>query len=1001
MNRLVLNASDYVRPLYVGNFIRNNEHKQFLWILPDHANLSEVSSFVRCFVPHLKIIAIPELDTSYDDIIKPDKSICYKRIQAANAIIKDTLPKLVLASEPVISGETIAPKTLEESTLQITENSKIDDIANILTELGYERLNEVNSRGEFAIRGDIIDVFCDKPYRISLFGTTVERIREFTTSSQLSSGSDIKQITIIPMRENVGELDSVLSLFNNGYVVFKDVTFDLKLTQDETLNFSELSDIASEDKKIVLKHKEIYISSSKNPIETVKELADTDTKKVLITAQSETLAKRLSYILNIPVCGSFNHVHKKGICLLSCKQSFETETFRVISGSQIFHEEHKRRNVRVNKENLLKNVSSLLEGDYVVHIHHGIGQFKKLSPLRISGKLHDFIEIIYAEGEKLFVPVENINLLSRYSAETSPARLDKLGSSAWQRRKNSIKSKITELAGELIRTAALRKNTTVAPPEFDQDEFDAFCNNFPYVETRDQERAVREILDDFTSGNLMDRLICGDVGFGKTEIAMRAAFIVSRTKQVCIISPTTILCRQHYESFVTRFSGFNTRIVELSRNTSGKAIKDEIENGTAQIIVATHAAFKQNFHNLGLLIIDEEQHFGVKQKESIKSEKKDVHILTLSATPIPRTLQLAVSGIREISIISTPPVERMPSRVLVTEADGKIIREAILREIQRGGQVFYTCPHIADIRSVESILLEHVPEIRYRTLHGQMLPREIERTMLEFKENKFQLLVSTNIIESGIDIRNTNTLIVHNAHMLGLATLYQLKGRIGRSNLQAFAYFTLPVKHKISKNAERRLRVIQNLEKLGAGFSLASYDMDIRGAGNILGEEQSGHIKEIGIELYQKMLKNALEQTSEEEDIRINLNLPVLIPDTYITDSEERISYYQRISSSKTKEELFEVKRELEDRFGIVPKETLNLLYVVDMKNRCRSLGVTGIDMGPSGSIITFSNPTSIDRILEICRESKGLARIKQNNKVLLKNQFGIKEFLSMLAIDK
>ncbi|MEN0002478.1 MAG: DEAD/DEAH box helicase, partial [Pseudomonadota bacterium] len=517
-------------------------------------------------------------------------------------------------------------------------------------------------------------------------------------------------------------------------------------------------------------------------------------------------------------------------------------------------------------------------------------------------------EIHYAGENRLLLPVENIELLSRYGSEASEAQLDRLGGGGWQARKAKLKKRLLDMADQLIRIAAerhMRDAPVMAAPEGLTDEFAA---RFPYEETDDQLSAIASVSNDLGEGKPMDRLVCGDVGFGKTEVALRAAFLaVMSGFQVAVVVPTTLLARQHFKSFVDRFAGLPVNVAHASRLAGAKglaAAKTGAADGSVDIVVGTHALLGQgvDFKNLGLLIVDEEQHFGVKHKERLKELKSDVHVLTLSATPIPRTLQLALTGVRELSLITTPPVDRLAVRTFISPFDGLIIRETLLRERYRGGQSFYVCPRISDLAEVKAFLDESVPELRVAVAHGQMAPGELEDIMNAFYDGKFDVLLSTTIVESGLDIPTANTLIVHRADMFGLAQLYQLRGRVGRSKVRAYALFTLPANKTLTKTAERRLKVLQSLDTLGAGFQLASHDLDIRGSGNLLGEEQSGHIKEVGFELYQQMLEEAVAEVKGVEDRhstewspQINVGTPVMLPESYVGDLALRLQLYRRL----------------------------------------------------------------------------------------------------------
>ncbi len=622
-------------------------------------------------------------------------------------------------------------------------------------------------------------------------------------------------------------------------------------------------------------------------------------------------------------------------------------------------------------EEFLQEVAALEAGDFVVHAEHGIGQYIGLETLEIGGAPHDCLRLVYAGGDKLFVPVENIDVLSRYGSQDSNAQLDRLGGAAWQARKAKVKKRLRDMAEGLIAIAAERELRRTEPLHVPAGVYDEFCARFPYTETEDQLRAIDEVLGDLASGRPMDRLVCGDVGFGKTEVALRAALIaVMQGYQVAVVVPTTLLCRQHFRGFRDRFQGLPIRVEQLSRLVTGKdasEIKKGIASGDVNLVVGTHALLSKQigFDNLGLLIVDEEQHFGVAQKERLKDLRKEVHVLTMTATPIPRTLQMALSGVRELSLIATPPVDRLAVRTFVMPYDGVIVREAILRERYRGGKTFYVCPRVEDLARVHDRLTKLVPEVRVGTAHGRMTPTELEDVMTAFTDGGFDVLLSTNIVESGLDIPSANTIVIHRADMFGLAQLYQLRGRVGRSKTRAYGYLTTHPSKVLNPTAKRRLEVMQTLDNLGAGFSLASHDMDIRGAGNLLGEEQSGHVKEVGIELYQELLREAVEAAKSGEGIEVEeagwtpqiaVGMPVMIPEAYVPDLSVRMSLYRRIATLADEGEIDAFAAELVDRFGSMPKEVENLLKIVAIKRLCRAAGVEKVDAGPKGAILAFRN---------------------------------------------
>ncbi|MGC8524990.1 MAG: transcription-repair coupling factor [Acidibrevibacterium sp.] len=625
---------------------------------------------------------------------------------------------------------------------------------------------------------------------------------------------------------------------------------------------------------------------------------------------------------------------------------------------------------RKRADQFIAEASELAAGDLVVHQDHGIGRYDGLVTLTVSGAPHDCLRLLYDGDDKLFLPVENIELLSRFGSETAGVALDKLGGASWQNRKARAKSRIRDMAGELIRIAAerkLRPADALLPAE---GGFDEFCARFPYAETEDQARAIADVLEDLASGQPMDRLICGDVGFGKTEVALRAAYVAAMAgTQVAVVVPTTLLARQHFRTFSERFQGLPIKLAQLSRMVSAKEahiVREGVANGSVNIVIGTHALLAKsiNFAELGLLIIDEEQHFGVAHKERLKQLKADVHVLTLTATPIPRTLQLALTGVREMSVIATPPVDRLAVRTFIMPFDGVVIREAIQRERFRGGQIFCVVPRIEELGRMAQRLRDIVPEARLAEAHGRLAPSALERVMAEFSDGRYDILLATNIIESGLDMPAVNTLIIYRADLFGLGQLYQLRGRVGRGKQRGYAYLTWPATQTLSAAAEKRLSVMQTLDNLGAGFTLASHDLDIRGAGNLLGEEQSGQIREVGIELYQQMLEDAVaelrsqsgrERESERDwTPNINLGLPVLIPETYVSDLSVRLGLYRRIGALATDAESEALAAELVDRFGPLPAEVENLLQVVALKRACREAGVERLEAGPKGMVLSF-----------------------------------------------
>ncbi|WP_421998733.1 transcription-repair coupling factor [Reyranella sp.] len=735
-------------------------------------------------------------------------------------------------------------------------------------------------------------------------------------------------------------------------------------------------------------------------------------RRVLVAGYTEGSASRLQHLLQehgattpVPV-SDFATVQglpagALGIAVWPVEHGFVLDGLEVIGEEDILGDRLSRpARKRRPAERFIAEASALSEGDLVVHREHGVGRYEGLVTLEIHFARHDCLRLTYDGGDKLFVPVENIDVLSRYGAGEEGATLDRLGGVAWQSRKARLKQRIADMADRLIKIAAERavqRGDTMSPPE---GAYEEFCARFPYAETEDQLQAISDVIDDLSSGKPMDRLICGDVGFGKTEVALRAAFVAALSgKQVAVIGPTTLLARQHHRTFVERFAGFPVRIGRLSRLVvakEAKATKEAMKEGTLDIVVGTHALLGKGveFKDLGLLIVDEEQHFGVAHKERLKELRADVHVLTLSATPIPRTLQLALTGVRDMSLIATPPVDRLAVRTFVTPFDAVTIREALLREQYRGGQSFYVCPRIEDLAEVAATLRELVPEIRMAMAHGRMAPTAIENTMQDFVDGKFDVLLATNIVESGLDIRNANTMVIHRADMFGLAQLYQLRGRIGRGKTRAYAYLTVPPGRALNETAAKRLEVMQTLDTLGAGFQLASHDLDIRGAGNLLGEEQSGHIREVGIELYQQLLEEAVdaargrarEAAQADWSPQLNLGIPVLLPEEYVPDLSVRMGLYRRIGALANPAEIEAFAAEMVDRFGKMPPEAEFLLNTVALKLLCRAAGVDRIDAGEKAVVLSlhdnkFAKP---DRLIAWLQKNAPLTKLRPDHRVMV-----------------
>ncbi len=739
-------------------------------------------------------------------------------------------------------------------------------------------------------------------------------------------------------------------------------------------------------------------------------------RRVILAVSGGGAGERLKLLLaqsgfeNLKECTSWEDVVRlpqgwAGSVVLALDHGFEAPDLCVLTEQDILGDRMVRAASRRRRraDNFLKEVSALAPGDLVVHVDHGVGRFLGLEALRAGGTVHDCLKVEYAGGDRLYVPVENIEVLSRFGADEGSVPLDKMGGAGWQARKARVKKDLMKIAAQLLEIAAARLLKRADPVTVSDGAWQEFVAKFPWQETEDQERAIFDVLEGLAGDHPMDRLVCGDVGFGKTEVAMRAACATAMAGlQVAVAVPTTLLARQHYQNFTQRFQGTGIRVAQLSRLVTPRdadRVRQGLADGSVQIVIGTHALFGKSlkFARLGLLVVDEEQHFGVKQKEKLKEIKENVHVLTLSATPIPRTLQMALSGVREMSLIATPPVDRLAVRTFVLPHDPVVIREALLREHYRGGQSFYVCPRIKDLPELEAMLKELTPELRVISAHGQMSPADLEARMNAFYDGQHDVLLATNIIESGLDIPRANTMVVHRSDLFGLSQLYQLRGRIGRSRLRAHAYLTWPAGMALSDGAKRRLEVLETLDTLGAGFQLASHDLDIRGAGNLLGEEQSGHIREVGVELYQQMLEEAVavarsgatavhDPIPERWSPQINLGMSVLIPEGYVDDLNLRMSLYRRLSDLENAQDIEAFAAEMIDRFGPLPQEVSNLLSIVAVRQLCHQLGIGRIDAGPKGMVVGFykDKPAQPEALVRWISAQRGTVTLRPDQKMVV-----------------
>jgi len=1090
-----------------------------LLVARDYQRSGNFVQALSFFAKDVEVLEYPAWDCLPYDRLSPTASVAAQRMATLTRLARrdpsDAKPLLVVATIAAVTQRTPPRQAVTGAGFEARVGRDLDTTAleRYVAANGYVRASTVSERGEYAIRGGVIDVFppgFDEPVRLDLFGSELESIRAFDPETQRST-KQLKQVALLPVSEVLLDAESI-SRFRSGYLnlfgapgdepmyaavsegarrqglehwlpLFYDrldtlfdflpdsapVFLDSQVEQARTERWSLTTD-AYEARREAARGKggaayrapapqSLYLDEgdwnsvlagravrrlsplsggsgedaggrlgrsfaaeraqdSVNLFAAVAQHAENlkgQGRRVLFASWTEGSAERLAAMLGdhglthvLPVrdwddvLAAPKDIYLRAV--LPVEHGFVTDEVAVISETDILGDRLARPKRKRRASNFLAEASALTAGDLVVHLDHGIGRYEGLKTLEIQEAPHDCLELLYAGDSKLYLPVENIDLLTRYGTDADGVQLDRLGGAGWQGRKAKAKERLRAMAEGLIALAAkraLRVSDAITPPS---GLFDEFCARFPYEETDDQLNAIGDVLEDLGKGTPMDRLICGDVGFGKTEVALRAAFVVAMSgQQVAIVCPTTLLARQHFKTFSERFAGWPITVRHLSRMVTAKDANETragLKDGTFEIVVGTHAVLAEQvgFKDLGLVIVDEEQHFGVKHKEKLKSLRADVHLLTLTATPIPRTLQMALSGIREMSIIATPPVDRLAVRTYVTPWDPVLVREALLREKYRGGQAYYVAPRLKELPDIEKFLREQVPEVKFVVGHGQMSPTQLEEVMSAFYDGQYDVLVSTTIVESGIDIPTANTLIVHRADMFGLAQLHQIRGRIGRSKARAFAYLTTDPKRPLSLSAERRLQVLQSLDNLGAGFQLASHDLDQRGGGNLLGDEQSGHIREVGVELYQQMLEDAVAELREQgEEVAdrgwspsINVGAAVLIPEAYVPDLNVRLSLYRRLSDAEKMEDREAMAAELIDRFGPLPDEAQQLLRIVGIKANCRAASIERIDIGPKGAVLTlrnnsFPNPMGLVGLIQ---KNQAFWKIRPDQKIVVKGEW-------------
>jgi transcription-repair coupling factor (superfamily II helicase) len=1088
-----------------------------LFVAPDEHLMRAVAETAHYFAPEIEIVEIPAWDCLPYDRAGPSLRAASARLAGLHALqAKPKKPQLVLTTIAALTQRTLTPFRVRQLVAKLApgEHIAIQRLADMLQANGYVRTDTVHDRGEFAIRGGIVDLFPggeEQPLRLDFFGDEIETVRRFDPADQRTSGT-VEGFVLLPASEALLDEDTIkrfrgryretfgatatgdplyqavsdgrrlagmehwLPLFEEKLVPLTDhigddtlIILDHGVTGAAEARFEAIRDyhanrvqaksadpgayrplapqalyLDAADWDVVAKTWPMHATTPFHEPESASVLdfavdgprdfaperaqntnvyeavgahiasLHRQKKKVVIASYSAGARERLSGLLvdhgvkRLAAADSWQEALGAAangstvLTILPLDHGFTAPDVALLTEQDMLGDRLVRRARRKKSADaFLQELATLSPGDLVVHRDHGIGRYEGLMQIPVAKAPHDCVALTYAGGDKLYVPVENLEVLSRYGSDSEGIALDKLGGEAWQRRKARMKERIREIAGVLLKTAAERalRAATVAEP--DAAGYPAFVDRFPYQETDDQDRAITDVIEDLGAGKPMDRLVCGDVGFGKTEVALRAAFVAAMAgMQVVVICPTTLLARQHHMNFEERFRGFPVNIGRLSRlvpDKEAKAVKAGLADGTIDIVVGTHALLAKglDFKRLGLVIVDEEQRFGVTHKERLKSLKTDVHVLTLTATPIPRTLQMAMSGLRELSVIQTPPVDRLAVRTYIMPWDGVVIREALLREHYRGGQSFFVAPRVSDLPDIEEFLRTEVPEIKPITAHGQMSATEVEERMSAFYDKRYDVLLSTTIVESGLDIPSANTLIIHRADRFGLAQLYQLRGRVGRSKTRAYAYFTTPANRIITETAEKRLKVLSDLDTLGAGFQLASHDLDIRGAGNLVGDEQSGHIKEVGFELYQSMLEDAIMDAKaggvglERRDSfspQITVDAPIMIPDDFVPDLDLRMGLYRRINEIEDRQGLESFAAELIDRFGKLPLPTQNLLKIIEIKQNCLAANIAKIDVGAKGALVSFfedrfPNPAGL---VSYVQRLNGVARLRPDSKVVL-----------------
>ena len=1070
---------------YILSHLRERIKGPLLIIVPHLRNAQSLLEDLRFFQKETDSIPLlfPQWETLPYDEIPPHPEIVRERVNCLFSLMRGE-EAVIVSSAKALMQKVLPPLELRESVFSLSVGEEVDRdrLINFLHDAGYTSARVVEERGDFSVRGAIIDIytsFYEEPLRLEFDGDRLESIRRFETETQRSI-SEMQNAVLLPARDvSKDPSDQPLAtlfdyLKENGVVFVEEgdavaeeakafsrsigYHYEKALMKEGFIPLPESSYLTSEDLFLsVERFHTVYLQegpiapagcqrlfsfemesnadlqremktalTAKAGPETspfsyfLKKFRDWQEKgmKVFVVSHTLSQAERLKDLLSHYEVASHLEKAKRfreakdrpesNLTLFIGPLSFgfrdPQEGWVLLTEEEIFGERRRLSEERGRTRPAqgggppLSSYSELRENDFIVHVDNGVGIYRGLRHLKIGGVSNDYLLLEYLDGDKLYVPVDRLNLIQRYiGSDGRPPRLDRLGGSSWQRAKKRVKTAVSQMVKEILDLYAARQvfnGLSFSPPDQFYKEFEAA---FEYEETPDQAKAIKEVMRDMGHPKPMDRLICGDVGYGKTEVAIRAAYrAVMDAKQVAVLVPTTVLAQQHHQTFRDRFKNYPVVIEVLSRFRSAREQKEVLERlkeGKVDIVVGTHRLLQKDvaFRDLGLVVIDEEHRFGVSDKEKLKQMRKLVDVITLTATPIPRTLQMAVSGIRDLSLIQTPPENRIAIRSFVVRYDDQIIREAIRREFGRGGQVFFVHHRIQNIYAMANHLKQLVPEASLAVAHGQMKEKELEKVMLQFVRKEYNLLVCTSIIESGLDIPAANTILIHRAEQFGLADLYQLRGRVGRGGQQAYAYLLIPGDLTLSTDAMSRLRAIQELSELGSGFRLAMHDLEIRGAGNLLGPTQSGHIAVVGFELYSQLMEKAVRELKGEEVIEeitpeIHFHLPAFIPEDYVADPGERLRLYRRLSLCRSDEEVERIREELVDRFGRIPMESNHLLDVIKVKILLTRLSIRKFEETPSHLSLTFDETTRVSpqRVVDLVQRGKGKSRFTPDLKLVI-----------------